>query len=187
MASLRGRLAILTLGLAAAGACSSNVESQTRLLDDACGGGECETSGAAQQVTGLTGDSIGYQLGPGPAKLDIPLPTFSDPTQDSFDAEVLAEGHGTLHARLLREDCTNGSCTRTVIDERTTIVPRSYDWVRVGTFVPDASINGGGTFDGFVVELEIDAAASGTSLDVADIRYDTFDAIRCSTYAPGRR
>ena len=102
MASLRGRLAILTLGLAAAGACSSNVESQTRLLDDACGGGECETSGAAQQVTGLTGDSIGYQLGPGPAKLDIPLPTFSDPTQDSFDAEVLAEGHGTLHARLLR-------------------------------------------------------------------------------------
>ncbi len=183
-ASLRGRLLLLFSALAVAGACSSNVESRPRLLDESCGGGECTTSGAARQTTGLTADSLGYELGPGPAKLTIPLQSFSDPNHDAFDAEVLLEGHGTITGRLLQGDnCGTSPCD--VVDEHTTVVPRQYDWVRVGTFVSSSS--GTQTFKNFFIEVEIDDQHSSSELQLADIRYDSFDTIRCSTYTPGRR
>jgi hypothetical protein len=175
---------LLVSALAVAGACTSNVESRPRLLDESCGGGECATSGAALQTTGLTADSIGYKLGAGPARLTIPLQSFSDLNHDAFNAEVLVEGHGTITGRLLQGDCDGiGPCD--VVDEHTLVLPRQYDWVRVGTFVSSSS--GTQSFKDFFIQIEIDDQHASSELELADIRYDSFDALHCSVYAPGRR
>jgi len=77
--------------LACDGAHDTN-RSESRLLDEVCGGSNCTVSGSARRTTGPTGDSIGFKAGPDPGSISIPLSTPSG--YDQNIVEVLVSGHG---------------------------------------------------------------------------------------------
>jgi hypothetical protein len=166
----------LVLAAVCFGACSDDVESQARLLDEACEGVPCQTTGSARQTTGITEDSVGFKLGPSPGTVTIPLPDFSEAGDDSFDVEVLVAGRGS-YTGSLRQPCSSAGCNP-VVDSTTASIPREYEWRSVGVFLGNKS-----TFQNFEVELEV---AEGSELDLADVRYDTFDHVNCSVAVVGR-
>jgi hypothetical protein len=73
--------------------------SRARLLDDECQRAICPTEGAAELVSGITADSVGFRLGPGVGKVTIPLSTFTNAGDDSFSVELLMAGEGTYQER----------------------------------------------------------------------------------------
>jgi hypothetical protein len=82
----------------------------------------------------------------------------------------------------MRNTCgDSGSCTGpeliTQTDGRATEEP---GWRSAGVFSGSAD-----TFTNFFVELESNPDAK--EIQLLDIRYDTFDTVRCSVRAPGRR
>ncbi len=178
----RGGLASV-LALFAVGSCSSTVDSRARLLDDECKDTPCATEGRAEEVTGITADSIGFRLGPGIGKVTIPLSTFSDLGSDSFSLELLIGGEGTYTARLMQTTCASDAAPCNTPQLITQVAGRASDtpsWRSAGSYSGSSS-----AFSGFYVEIESDPSAS--SVEVIDIRYDTFDSITCSVSAPGRR
>lgn len=179
----RTRALVIALVVTASGACSSDVESQTRLIDVACRGGGCQTSGSGKQTSGITSGSIGFRVGPGPGTVTIPIPDFSEPGDDSFEAQVLVRGNGSFKARLDQLDCGSGSgvCTSKLIDSSTQVARDEYEWLSVG-IVNNANDP---VFEGFRVQLEV--TSDTAELQVADVRYDSFGSVRCSVRAPGRR
>jgi hypothetical protein len=65
-----------------------------RLLDRTCGEGQCETSGSARETSGLTSDSVGFELGPGPGSVTIDVAV---PDGDlSRSLELLLKGSGSV-------------------------------------------------------------------------------------------
>jgi hypothetical protein len=177
----RFRLALLVALLTGA-ACGSDVESRARLLDDECKRAVCPVQGNAEEVTGITADSVGFRLGPGVGKVTIPLSTFTTAGDDSFSVELLIAGEGGYQARLLRETCgDSGTCSGLqIISEISGRATDEPGWRNAGTYSGDAD-----TFSNFVVELESDPGAE--EIQLIDIRYDTFDTVECSVRAPGRR
>ncbi len=81
-------------------------------LTGLCADNACATMGSARQTTGITSDTIGFQLGPGAGSVLIP----SVPG----DLSILARGYGTFSAELL-----GGSTV-----ERD--IPKDYGWVDIG-------------------------------------------------------
>lgn len=103
---------VMALGV---GACFGPVDASGPIpqqLTDLCKGGACDTTGAARRTTGLTSDTIGYQLGPGAGSVLIPS------ARGSFSA--LVRGHGTFSMEL------SGSST---VEHD---IPRRYAWIDVG-------------------------------------------------------
>jgi hypothetical protein len=139
-------------------------------------------SGSAKQVSGITSDSVGFRLGPGPGKVVIPLPAFSSQGNDSFHVEVLAAGGGQLKTRLSQESCdSSGSCSLSEVDSASGTLRAEYEWVASGTFVGDKPPPG---FVGFVLEAELDAPGDA---EIADVRYERFDGIHCGVAVVGAR
>jgi hypothetical protein len=170
----------LAFGIGAA--CSSNVDSRARLLDEECQKSTCATEGNAKEVTGITADSIGFRLGPGPGKVRIPLDTFTRAGSDSFSVELLLAGAGPYRARLIQRTCSEGggSCTsETEVSNITGGATEEADWRPGGSFSGSSD-----TFSNFFIDVESDSTTE--RVDVIDVRYDTFDAVECSVSTPGR-
>lgn len=165
-----------------AAACSANVDSRARLLDEECQKATCATEGNAEEVTGITADSIGFRLGPGVGKVTIPLSTFTRFGSDSFSVEVLVAGAGAFHARLMQRTCSEGggSCAgATLVTDTSGGASEEPGWRPAGSFSGSS-----GTFSNFFLEIESESTTE--RVDVIDVRYDTFDAVECSVRAPGR-
>ncbi len=175
------RVRRFTLGLlvVAAGACGRE-DGEARLVDRACRSGRCMTSGSARQVSGITSDSVGFRLGPGPGKIVIPLPTFSSQGNNSFHVELLAAGTGRLRTRLTQGTCDPSGSGCSLVDSASSFLGREYRWHSGGTFVGKQSAG----FAGFALEVELDQPGDA---EIADIRYDRFDAVSCAVRAPGAR
>lgn len=163
-------------------ACSANVDSRARLLDEECQKSTCTTEGNAKEVTGLTADSIGFRLGPGPGKVRIPLSTFTRVGSDSFRVQLLLAGAGAYRASLIQRTCSEGggSCaSETEIGSSSGGVSEDAEWRDSGSFSGASD-----TFSNFFVDVE--SLSTTERIDVIDVRYDTFDAVDCSVSAPGR-
>jgi hypothetical protein len=86
--------------------------SPERLLDNACLDGACPTTGSARQTTGLTADSIGFELGPGPGSVTIAVPSGSSFTTDQLD--LLVRGSGQLLVTIRASSCSPACSTRSI-------------------------------------------------------------------------
>ena len=73
--------------------------SPARLLDRVCPT-SCTVSGSARQTALLSGDSVGYVVGPGPGELSIRLAASLFGTNrrdgDHWEVDILADGQGTI-------------------------------------------------------------------------------------------
>ncbi len=81
-----------------------------RLLDQTCREGRCKTIGSARETSGLTADSIGYELGPGPGSVTITVP--GQKASSSAYLEVLVKGSGSLVVSAGAAGCT--SCSQSI-------------------------------------------------------------------------
>lgn len=183
MVERRRRTALaVCVAFGVAAACSNNVDSRARLLDEECQKSTCATEGNAEEVTGLTADSIGFRLGPGPGKVRIPLSTFTRVGSDSFSVELLLAGAGPYRATLIQRTCSEGggSCSsETELSSITGGATEEPEWRPGGTFSGSSD-----TFSNFFVDVESESTTE--RVDVIDVRYDTFDAVDCSVSTPGR-
>jgi hypothetical protein len=173
-------VACVTLGIAVA--CSADVESRARLLDEECQKFTCATEGNAKEVTGITADSIGFRLGPGVGKVTIPLSTFTRAGDDSFSVELLIAGAGPYQVRLMRRTCAEGGGSCNTAEEVSGLSGGATEepgWRSAGSFSGSSD-----TFSNFFVEVETETTTE--RVDVIDVRYDTFDTIECSVSAVGR-
>ncbi len=93
-------LSIVILALLA---CASTPE---RLLDQTCTEQRCQTTGSAHETSGLTGDSLGFEIGPGPGSVAIPV--HHNVLTDG-PLELLLKGSGSLVVTIGPEGCTNCS------------------------------------------------------------------------------
>ena len=132
----------------------------SRLLDTACNEGTCKTTGAERRTTGLTADSIGFQIGPGKGEVLIPIPMLNRPDDNAFDVTVLVQGTGTAQVTLRHTACTSG-CGETSVALGT-----DYRWAIAGS---------GRIGSGSIDALEVSVATSDASshADVLDLRLDT--------------
>jgi hypothetical protein len=176
----RHALCGILLAMCVAAACSEDVDSRARLLDEECERATCATEGNAEQVTGITADSIGFRLGPGIGKLTIPLGTFSRAGTDSFSTELLLAGIGSYRVQLLQRACADAaSCQATIVSESTGVVSEDPEWRFAGSFS-----GAGDTFSSFSIEIQTESTTE--RVDVIDVRYDAFQSVDCSVRAPGR-
>lgn len=76
-----------------------------RLLDEACRDRRCTTTGSARETTGLTADSIGFVLGPGPGRVTIPMDDSGAFTYDAL--ELLVKGSGSVVVTVDRGQCSS--------------------------------------------------------------------------------
>jgi hypothetical protein len=141
-----------------------------RLLDRACALPEdCSTLGSAQRTTGITGDSVGYRIGPGWGSLTIPLQR-DDIARPDFALDLLVAGSGTLDVALPSAGF-----------DQTVDVPASYDWVTVGGTFPSSAAGADGG-----VDLTV-SVNDGSRAEIADLRGDNLDYVHaCSVSAVGR-
>lgn len=84
---------------------------QPQQLGDLCGGNACTTTGSARRTTGLTSDTIGYQLGPGAGSLLL--------TNAPSGLSVMVRGHGTFYVEQSGSFGTGHD------------VPSDYAWVDI--------------------------------------------------------
>lgn len=159
----RGLLAI-AIAILLAGACSgadlSKPTERLRILDDLCQADGCTTSGSARRTTGLTSDSVGYQLGPGAGSLVMPRPPGDN-------VSILVRGHGTLRVNCVRggADCSSEP------------LPADYDWIDV-VWAAD-----GGDAGPQLLDLSVDEG--GSEAHLADVR--SHNPLACSIAAAGPR
>ncbi len=155
------RLLVLVLGLAA---CELDFHApkgtSPRLLDRACNSAQCTMSGDVTEAEGITPDSTGFRLGPGAAKLTIPLEssTATSAVSSCKGVELLVAGQGVLHA---------GS--------QSIVLQDTYAW----SCVP--------SIDNNALVLAVDA---GSTVRLVDIRSSTLDYVgssACSVAAVGAR
>lgn len=174
-------LAVL-LGMGACGGPGGpHVEHHPRLLDKICQGDQCTITGAVRRTTGLTSDSVGYQLGPGAGSIVIPSP--------GNNASVLVRGHGALY-----DNCT-GSRSGCVASN----VPANYTWIDVLSTIesdggPGAAADGGlgeagdaGPADagGGRRVLVLSVEDNGSVVHLGDVR--TSETLLCSVAPAGPR
>jgi hypothetical protein len=102
MAKLLAHFPLLIANLALL-ACSS--PTPERFLDQACRDRQCNTTGSARETSGITGDSIGFELGPGPGSvtIDVDVPVRTDPGR----FELLDRGSGSLVVTVAPVACTD--------------------------------------------------------------------------------
>lgn len=173
MAERRFVLGFLALA-AGATACTFDLSSpepeDPRLIDRACPNDvSCQTTGSAERTTGITGDSVGYRMGPSSGSVVIPLERKNMGSE--FSLAVLASGSGTLEVSI------SGSNV-----QRSISLSKDYEWVEVDGSFPSSSQNFEDT-----VELTL-MVGDGQSAEIADIRAHNLDYVNsCSVSAVGRR
>lgn len=173
MADRRFLLAFLALASAAT-ACAFDLTTpqpeDPRLIDRACPDEtSCQTSGTAERTTGITGDSIGYRMGPMAGSVRIPLERRN--MGDDFSLAVLASGSGTLEVTLPSANV-----------QRSLPLSEDYEWLEVDGTFPSQSTGSNDT-----VELTL-RVGDGSSAEIADIRAHNLDHINaCSVSVVGRR
>ena len=172
-------LVALVAGLVLAAACGGDNcedgictdESSARLLDIACGSGNedgCSVSGDAERTSGITDDTVGFQLGQTGGTLAIRLDAFGTNNffNGTLDMEVLAAATVEDNSTTLSANLTWGSCVGCPPDPAPFIgqITHEYTWVKVvtgqtGTVTPPTS-------------LPPDAVLSitGRGIDIADLR-----------------
>ena len=109
--------------LAALLACGT--PSPERLLDDACLDQQCATSGSARETSGLTADSIGFELGPGPGSVNIMVPAL--PGSLGTGVELLLRGSGSVSVTIEKPDCAP-DCSSGAFE-----LTKQWRWVPVGS------------------------------------------------------
>ncbi len=108
------------LALLAVGACMGNVDlssssgatGESQQLSALCQDSACDTTGTARRTTGITSDTVGFQLGPGAGSVLVP----SVPGHFA----VLVRGHGTFSADLFGKYTAQHD------------IPPDYTWVDIG-------------------------------------------------------
>ena len=132
------------------------VPSPERLLDEACRDQQCATSGSARQTTGVTSDSIGFEIGPGPGSVNIMIPRLS--SNFGSGVELLARGSGTVAVTIEGPECAP-SCSSSSIE-----LNKGWAWISVGR-APTTLFNT--TQDGFTLVVETrDSTSTAALLDV---------------------
>lgn len=91
--------------LAGFGACAPAVPfdedySKSRLMDEVCSGDGCVLEGSARKVEGLTHDSLGFEIGPGPGRIVFPMTGYA---VSGARVDVLIEGSGKTTSSSLSE------------------------------------------------------------------------------------
>lgn len=174
------RRAALLAGVAAMVACSSyNTEAEThsnpRVLDRICRVHACVVEGKAVRTHGITDDSIGFHLGPGPGRLVIPVTN----ELELGEVEALVTGTGSFAANA--ESCEKSKCKRPA-------APSDYAWVSLGAWYP-APVPGGSTSNAPSQsrQLVLQTIDEHDELDVADIRSTQENATCAIVGGPGFR
>jgi hypothetical protein len=127
-----------------------------RLLDEACRDQQCATSGSARQTTGVTSDSIGFEIGPGPGSVNVMVPLL--PGHLGNDIELLARGSGSVSVTIEGSDCAP-DC-----NARSFELGKNWDWISVGR-APAGFL--GSTQEGFTLVVETsDDTSTAALLDV---------------------
>jgi len=176
---LRRPLLLAVLGAASFGACGGDncddgictEESSARLLDLACGSGSkqsCKVSGDAEQVTGITEDTVGFRLGESGGTVIIPV--------DAIGTEMVLSGELAVQVLVaaveegaspeLSAKLTWGSCTACPVDPPPFIgqVAHDYTWVTVVAGQPNAGLTAG------TIPADAALTLSGRGIEVADLR-----------------
>lgn len=176
-----GLLAVAGLGLSAG--CGSS-DSSVRLLDRVCGGpiitaneGEppappaCTIAGDAEQITGVTGDSIGYHFGPKTGSLTIRLDALIHTGTGvggtvEFWLDVLAASTRPEGSMLYRT-LTWGNCAACPDDpaDGQAAFGEDFEWVKAVEPVALA--------DTLSLPDDAEVTFRGADLDLADIRAPT--------------
>lgn len=137
-----------------------------RLLDRACASATaCTTSGKARRTTGITDDSVGFELGPGGGSVTIPL--VADSSSDEVLVEVLVAGSGKVDV---------SSSELSASDSFT--LSGDYEWFPVGGVISGASSGS--------VKLRVGVTGDSRA-ELVDIRARGLDHAGCSVAAVGRR
>lgn len=132
--------------------------SNSRLID-LCEGGACSTSGEAEMTTGITADSIGFVVGPGPGSLEIDVGSITTGAPSNLTSwEVLIRGEGTYSDGATKQSA-----------------PAGYAWM--GTNV---------NFNEGQPVLTLATSDSGARVEVADIRYVELTENHACTFGRGR-
>jgi hypothetical protein len=186
-------LIALPLGFAAFAACGDDPcdggtcvdESGARLLDRVCAqdlseGPACQVSGAAEETSSVTADTIGFRLGDEGGSLTIHLQALEAVTYASgyFDIEVLAAARNAGSTPRLTSTFTWGSCAASCPTDPQpyeVFIPEEYAWITVVS----GQMSTGAT-------LQYDAALtlSGAGVDIADMRSTTTYPQGCSIAGP---
>jgi len=91
----RRRTFLISLTLCGAfAACDSEDYSESRLIDVLCEREQCAVEGSARRVQGLTPDSCGFELGPGPGSVVFGFPIDVEPRFSNAGVDVLIAGEG---------------------------------------------------------------------------------------------
>jgi hypothetical protein len=120
MAKVRPGVPVLVV-IAALLACAT--PTPERLLDEACRDKQCATTGSARETTGLTADSIGFELGPGPGSVTIPGGRLQFA---SGQLELLVKGSGSVVVTVGPPGCTGCNSHSIVLHDQ-------WRWERVET------------------------------------------------------
>lgn len=113
------------------------------LLDEVCRDQQCATSGSARETTGLTTDSIGFELGPGPGSVNIMVPAWSNRLGAGIELQM--RGSGQVLVTIEAEDCAP-TCSSSSIELR-----QNWVWVS-GGLIPTTPFSG--TSDAFTLVVE---------------------------------
>ncbi|MCC6552808.1 MAG: hypothetical protein IT372_07270 [Polyangiaceae bacterium] len=189
----RRLLLTIPLGLGAFAACNDDPcegstcvdESGMRLLDRVCaseleGGPACELSGAAEQTSAISADTIGFRLGDAGGSLTIHLQAVDAVSYASgaFDIEVLAVARNSGTTPMLTSTFTWGGCAQGCPPdppEYTVGVPDEYAWIRVVSDQPTTAST---------LEYDATLTLAGAGIDIADIRSTTVYEPSCSIAGP---
>lgn len=159
----------LLLGVVVCSACFDFQDAgpgDPRLLDRACSGSDrCTTSGKARRTTGITADSVGFELGPGGGSVVIPL--LADSSSDEVSVEVLVAGSGKVDVSSSE---LSASDSFTLSDD--------YEWFQVGGAISGSSSGS--------VKLRVGVTGDSRA-ELVDIRARGLDHVGCSVAAVGRR
>lgn len=134
-----------------------------RLLDRACeSSDDCKTSGKARKTTGITADSLGFELGPGGGSVTIPL--RAEGGGDQVSVEVLVAGTGQVEVSSSE---LSASESFTLGDD--------HEWFPLAGVASSTSVT-----------LRVSVTGDSRA-ELVDIRAHGLDHTGCSVAAVGRR
>lgn len=152
----------LVVALVWSAGCTMDLGSKpdVRALDSMCQGNACVTTGSARRTTGITADSVGYQLGPGAGSLRIPV------DGQAGGLSVLVRGKGNFYLSLV-------GCSSCSPESRE--ATSDYRWVDLYS-VEDGGIDGydAAPYVGaepppqYTIELSVEG--DGSHIDIADLK-----------------